>query len=331
MACNGPSNDMHLDSSLDHQEPSEVLHNNAFDIFLYIPEEILSITSYSMHLLHVNMNTTDYWPMAREYSVWNAKVAALQFWTADLEAHILSSTIEQVYNAFFYSTSTHLLCKQSDEILFGHFVTTLNATFESKLALEDKGYESGSENFNIPTTLRQTSKIYHVSSVEIASFYPDPVTPHSTGTRKSHHRPVCRCLTFSSSEKDEDDTPADGISSPDSIPPVQYHLDAFQQTSSKYTLNTYAALEEEEEEEEENFQTGPINDEHWDMEEIPDRHLCIHEHSLPHGLCPYLYPYSDYQASSYYDTLDLSDISEFEDLMTTSSNEDIPVLNDIGY
>ena len=84
--------------------------------------------------------------MAREYSVWNATVAALQFWTADLEAHVLSSTIEQVYNAFFYSTSTHLLCQQSDEILFGHFMTTLNATFESKLALEDEAYESSSEN-----------------------------------------------------------------------------------------------------------------------------------------------------------------------------------------
>ena len=55
------------------------------------------------------MNVTDYWPMAREYSVWNATVAAFQFWTTDLKAHVLSSTIEQVYNAFFYSTSTHLL------------------------------------------------------------------------------------------------------------------------------------------------------------------------------------------------------------------------------
>ena len=101
------------------------------------------------------------------------------------------------------------------------------------------------------------------------------------------HRSVHRCLTFSSSEEDDDDTPADGTPSPDSIPPVQYHLDAFQQTSSKYTLNTYVALEEQEEqEEEENFPTVPINDEHWDMEEIPDRHLCIHELSLPHGLCP---------------------------------------------
>ena len=52
------------------------------------------------------MNTTDYWPMAREYSVWNTVVAALQFWTADLKEHVLSSTIEQGYNAFFYSTST---------------------------------------------------------------------------------------------------------------------------------------------------------------------------------------------------------------------------------
>ena len=77
------------------------------------------------------MDPIDYWPMAREYSVWNAAVVALQFWTAELEVQILSSAIEQVYNAFFYSTSMHLLCHQSDEILFGHFVTTLNATYES--------------------------------------------------------------------------------------------------------------------------------------------------------------------------------------------------------
>ena len=73
------------------------------------------------------MNPVDYWPMAREYSVWNTAVAALQFWTADLKAYMLSSAFEQVYNEFFYSTSMHLLYQQSDEILFGHFVTTLNA------------------------------------------------------------------------------------------------------------------------------------------------------------------------------------------------------------
>ena len=81
-------------------------------------------------------------------------VAALQFWTADLEAHVLSSTIKQVYNTFFYTTSTHLLHQQSEEVLFSHFMTTLNAALESKLTLEDEGHESESENFNIPTPLR---------------------------------------------------------------------------------------------------------------------------------------------------------------------------------
>ena len=75
------------------------------------------------------MNVTNYWSMAGEYSVCNTTVAALQFWAADLKAHVLISTIEHVYNAFFYSTSTHLLCQQSDEVLFGCFMTTLNAAF----------------------------------------------------------------------------------------------------------------------------------------------------------------------------------------------------------
>ena len=40
------------------------------------------------------MNATDYWPLAIEYSVWNAAVATLQFWTADLEPQTLGSAIE---------------------------------------------------------------------------------------------------------------------------------------------------------------------------------------------------------------------------------------------
>ena len=96
------------------------------------------------------MNVMDYWLLAIEYFIWNAAVAALQFWTADLEAHALSSTIEEVYNAFFYTTSMHLLHQQSEEVLFSCFMTMLNATFESRLTLEDEDNESGSENFNIP-------------------------------------------------------------------------------------------------------------------------------------------------------------------------------------
>ena len=96
-------------------------------------------------------------------------------------------------------------------------MTTLNAAFESKLAMEDKGYESGSKNFNIPTPLRRTSKIHPVSIVENTSFHPDPVTPCSTDTSKSHCRPVHIHLTYSCSDND-DDTPTDEIPSPDSTP-----------------------------------------------------------------------------------------------------------------
>ena len=232
------------------------------------------------------MNATDYWPMAREHSTWNTTVAPLQFWTADLKVQFLSSSIEQVYNTFFYSTSTHLLCQRSDEILLSHFMTTLNAAFESKLALEDEGYEGGSENFNIPTPLRRTSKIHHVSNVENTSFDPDPVTPHITGTSQLHHRPVCRYLT-SSLSKDED-TPTDEIPSPASTTSLLNHIDTLQHPSSKCTLNAYVNLEDKEEEED--FPTVYLDDKHWNMEEIPDRHLCIHEHSLLHELCPYPYP-----------------------------------------
>ena len=55
------------------------------------------------------MDTTDYWPMAREYLVWNAAIAALQFWTADIDAHTLSHAIEEVYSAFLHSIKTYTM------------------------------------------------------------------------------------------------------------------------------------------------------------------------------------------------------------------------------
>ena len=47
------------------------------------------------------MDIADYWPMAREYLIWNTAVASLQFWTADLDTITLGSTTEEVYSAFF--------------------------------------------------------------------------------------------------------------------------------------------------------------------------------------------------------------------------------------
>ena len=67
-------------------------------------------------------------------------------------------------------------------------MTTLNADFESKLTLEDEDYESGSENFNIPISLRHTPRIHHVSSDDNISF--DPTTPHSKGTSQLCCKPV---------------------------------------------------------------------------------------------------------------------------------------------
>ena len=75
----------------------------------------------------------------------------------------------------------------------------------------------------------------------------------------------------------------------------------------------------------------PLNNDLWTSNEIPNRTLCIHEHGLPHGLCLYPCPYVNYQAPSYMDSLDLSDISDFEDIMIMPSNEDIPALEDTPY
>ena len=69
----------------------------------------LSSFSDSTHLMYItkisSMDTTHYWPFAREYSIWNTAVVAIQFWMEDLEPHILSDGIERVYTAFFCSYS----------------------------------------------------------------------------------------------------------------------------------------------------------------------------------------------------------------------------------
>ena len=94
------------------------------------------------------MDATDYWPMVREYSIWNATIASLQFWTAHLDPVALDRATEQVYT-----------------------------TFSTQLSLADDRYESGSDTVNLPTPLRKTPRIHLVSSMEHASFNPAPVTP----------------------------------------------------------------------------------------------------------------------------------------------------------
>ena len=59
--------------------------------------------------------------------------------------------------------------------------------------------------------------------------------------------------------------------------------------------------------------------------------LCIHEHGLTQGLCPYPCSYANYPMPSYMDSLDLSDISDYENFMVTSNDEDIPGMEEIPY
>ena len=62
------------------------------DTYIYNHEQLMQ--HLCNLLLDCIMNATDYWPFAREYATWNTTVTALQFWTADLEPHTLSNTIE---------------------------------------------------------------------------------------------------------------------------------------------------------------------------------------------------------------------------------------------
>ena len=71
---------------------SYAIHANAFKTSIYC-QQILKMSSILPSLdfteilpLHTatisSMDTADYWPMAREYSIWNATIASLQVWTS---------------------------------------------------------------------------------------------------------------------------------------------------------------------------------------------------------------------------------------------------------
>ena len=70
-------------------------------------------------------------------------------------------------------------------------------------------------------------------------------------------------------------------------------------------------------------------------EPVLDRHLSIHEQLQPHELCPYpcpysldqLHPFREYVPAPQY--MDLGGIFDFPDMMTATSDEDIPSLEDV--
>ena len=155
------------------------------------------------------METAEYWLMAWEYGIWNATITSLQFWAEDLDPITLGIASECVYITFFWTPTSHTLCQLSEEVLFGHFVLALNAAFTQQLSLADEGYESGSNN-DLPTPLRKTPCIHHVSSMEHASFNPTHTmqccpadTPHYN-TQPTPPRPVCHWLMFLSDSSESD-------------------------------------------------------------------------------------------------------------------------------
>ena len=79
---------------------------------------------FHLHLQGSTIDPSQYWPFTHVYSIWNATVAALQFWMADLKPHILSNVKEGVHAAFFYGDYTQQMQSLLEETLFSHFVTT---------------------------------------------------------------------------------------------------------------------------------------------------------------------------------------------------------------
>ena len=221
------------------------------------------------------MDATDYWPFARE---WNTAVAALQFWMADLNPQTLNNAIEQIYTAFFCSNSAWHLRNISEEILFGCFMTTLNDAFKWELALEDRGYESGSESLSIPTPLYRAPHLYHVSACANLSFR--PATPRTQSPQQlGNLTTVCHDLMFEEDDSSLDNKTLHARMEHHSLEehPIAHHL----------TSTDNEEEDEEEEYDEEHFPTAPLHDDVWMEESVLDRHLCIHEDSQ-NNLCSYL-------------------------------------------
>ena len=117
--------------------------------------------------------------------------------------------------------------------------------------------------------------------------------------------------------------------------PVHHHL-MFLSDSSESDQDPNSSSDsspDSSSDEEEDFQTVPIDDEHWTTEMVPERTFCIHENGLPNNVCQYPCRYGNNNNSvSYMDSLEVSDISDYEDyMMTTSNDEELPGLEEVPY
>ena len=344
-----------------HQMQIGTFSCQCFQLPIYAKQNSKYSTIYptSSFCLHIStMDALKYWPFAWEFSIWNARVTAPQFWTAALKPHILSNAIAQVYADFFYSDHTQQIQNLPEEILFGCFMTTLNDVLETELTQEDEGYESGSENFNILFPLSRALRIYHISMVEdlsfnLANFGQSPTTQEqhewSSPCRHIYLSLTCCYLVFTSSD-DESPMRASEWCSPcsstkakswphrrgDLSPSVHHNLCHHITPTTDWFLTTTwvddtSCVE--------HFPRALLDDGVWAEEPILDGHLCIHERpDEPNHQCSYFCTYDSTtfrmdllqstpwnEAVLNYEQMDFSDISaDLPDIVTTMSDDDIP-------
>ena len=178
------------------------------------------------------------------------------------------------------------------------------------MSLADEGYESDNNTADLLTPLQKTPHIHHISSMEHTSFDSAYSTPHRPVTTPLHTptRPVLCHLSFYSDHESN-------------TTPMQVDISESDQDAKP-----------ESSDEEEDFPTVPIDDEHWTTGMVPERTFCIHENGLPNNVCHYPCPYGDNNTTSYMDSLDLSNISDYKDYMLTTSDEEIlPGLEEVPY
>ena len=289
-------------------------HINAFS-YPYIMRNSKSLTSQQTSSFHLHISTVDtsqYWPFAWEYIIWNAAVTAVQFWMADLKPPIFSNTIACVHAAFFYSDITQQMHNLPEETLLSCFMTTLNATFETEFAQEDKGYKSQSENLYIPTPLCRTLRLYHVSTREAFSFNPadcgqSPTTlEHREETSPHRYRccsSICYQLVFTSFDDEtpvrhsgcchhSGTDPSSPVHRKARLPSPMHHNLCHFLTTTPTTEQSYIHFDDESTSTEEHFPTEPLDDEVWSEDPTPDRSLCIHDGPhRPNLQCSYPCPY----------------------------------------
>ena len=303
------------------------------------------------------MDASQYWPFAWEYSIWNATVAAQQFWIADHEPHIFSNAIDWAYAAFFHSDFTQQIWNLPEEILFSHVVTTLNDAFQTELAQEDEGYESWSESFNISTLSAEHQEDL---SLNPANFGQSPTTPehHEESSPHSHRccSLTCHPLVFTSPNDESPVRPCEWCSPHSSTnarspahrradPSPSVHHNQCNHITSTTDQFLTEACDDDTTSSEEYFPTVPLDDDIWAEELVVDRHLCIHKRpDEPNHQCPYHCPYESTtfrmdllqstpwdEAVFNYEQMDFSETSsDLPNIMTTTSDNDIPNLVDIS-